>query len=170
MADSASGPHNITTDHETIREWVETRGGTPAHRTEEADDASSLYIVREGEQMEGLDSLSWAEFFETFEAEGLAFVYQEQEVGETDEWVYDLVERSEVAEQTSLETTDVESRLLEGDVIQSEITETTVIEKTVIETDQIESQIVDSELIESNLLDREVQQRELVGSVSKAAT
>ncbi len=165
MTDADNSPHNLTTDHETIKQWVETRGGTPARATGQAeDDASSLYIVREDETMEGLESLTWNEFFDIFESQGLSFVYQERDVGETDEWFYDLVDRTEVAERASLDSTEVEQSLLEGEVIQSEITETTVIEKTVVETDQIESEIVDSEIIETNLLDRELQQRKLIGA------
>ena len=165
MVDSDSGPRNITTDHETIREWVETRGGTPAHVTEQVDDAAgSLHIVREDEPMEGMEPLSWGEFFETFEAEGLAFLYAGYEPGDSDEWFYDLVERDEIAERADLDSAEIEQSLLEGEVVESEITETTVVEKTVVETDQIESQIVDSEIIETNLVDREIQQRELVGA------
>jgi hypothetical protein len=164
MVDTDTSPRDITTDHETIREWVENRGGTPAHTSGRGDDdASSLYIVREDEEMEGLEPISWDDFFETFEAEGLAFVHQDRDVGETDEWLYDLIDREEVAERASLETTDVEEALLEGDVVRSEITETKVIEKTVVETDQIESQVVDSEIIERNLVDRETISREIVG-------
>jgi len=164
MADTDTGPRDITTDHETIRQWVEQRSGTPAHITGQVDDdASSLYIVREDEEMEGLDPLSWDEFFETFDAEGLAFVYQDRDVGETDEWLYDLIDRNEVAERASLETTDVEQSLVEGDVVRSEITETKVIETTVVETDQIESEVVDSEIIDSTLVDRETISREIVG-------
>ncbi len=164
MADSNSGPRNITADHATIKEWVEERGGTPARVTGQPEGASSLYIVREDETMGDMESLSWDDFFETFEAEGLAFMYAGQAPGKGDEWFYDLVERSAVAERADLDSAEVEQSLLEGEVVESEITETTVIEKTVVETDQIESQIVDSEIIETNLLDHEIQQRELVGA------
>lgn len=163
MTDTDTSPRDITTDHETIKAWVENRGGTPAQVSGQADDAGSLYIVEEGEAMEGLDSISWEEFFETFEAEGLAFVYQDRDVGETNEWLYDLIDREEVAERASLETTDVEQSLLDGDVVRSELTETTVIETTVVETDQIESEIVDSETVDSNLVDRETIGREIIG-------
>ncbi len=164
MADSDSGPRNITTDQETIKEWVETRDGTPARVIGQADEPGSLYVVRKDEPMEGMEALSWDEFFETFETEELAFIYADQEPEASDEWFYDLVDRTEIAERTELDSTEVEQSLLEGEVVRSELTETTVIEKTVVETDQIESQIVDSELIETNLLNHEIQQRELVGA------
>ena len=164
MEESDRSPRDITTDHETIREWVENRGGTPAHVTGETDDtARTLYIVEEGEAMDGLESISWEAFFETFEDEALAFVYQDRDVGETDEWLYDLVDREEVAERAALETTDVEEALLEGEVVRSELTETKVIETTVVETDRIESEVVDSEIIERTVRDREPVGRELVG-------
>jgi len=165
MGDSDTSPRNITTDHETIRKWVEARSGEPAHITGQVDDdANSLYIVRADEKMEGLDSLSWEGFFETFEAEGLAFVYQDREVGETDEWLYDLVDREEVAERATVDRTELETALMEGEVVESEITETKVIEKTVVETDRIESEVVDSEIIETTTVDREPISRELIAS------
>jgi len=164
MSNTDTSPRDITTDHETIREWVEQRGGTPAHVSGTADDtARSLYIVEEGEDMENLESISWDEFFETFEAKELAFVYQDRDVGETDEWLYDLIDRQEVAERASLETTDVEQSLLDGEVVRSELTETKVIETTVVETDRIESEIADSEIVESNPVDRETIAREIIG-------
>ena len=162
MADSDTSPRNITTDHETIREWVEQRGGTPAHVIGAPDDESSLYIVREDEEMAEMESLTWDEFFETFDSEGLAFVYQDREVGETDEWLYDIVDRDEIAERASLERTEIEEKLLEGEVVRSEITETKVIEKTVVETEEIESEVVDSEIIETTPVDREVISRQIV--------
>ena len=164
MDNSDTSPRDITTDHETIREWVEDRGGRPAHMTGKTDDtARTLYIVEEGEAMEGLEPIPWEAFFETFEDEALAFVYQDRELGETDEWLYDLVDRDEVAEQAAIETTDVEAALLDGEVVRSELTETKVVETTVVETDQIESEVVDSELIERTVVDREPIGRELVG-------
>ena len=157
-------PRDITTDHETIRAWVEDRGGTPAHETGPTEDtARTLYIVEEGETMAGLEPVSWESFFETFEDEALAFVYQDRELGETDEWLYDLIDREEAAERATLETTEVEAALLDGEVVRSELTETTVIETTVVETDRIESEVVDSEPVERRVLDREPIGRELVG-------
>jgi len=164
MDNTDASPRDITTDHETIRQWVEDRGGTPAHMTGETDDtARTLYIVEEDEAMEGLEQISWDAFFETFEDEELAFVYQDRDVGETDEWLYDLIDRKEVAERAVVETTEVETALLEGEVVRSELTETKVIETTVVETDQIESEVVDSETIERTVVDREPMGRELVG-------
>lgn len=68
-----------TTDHETVRAWAEERGGAPASvkDTGEGSDAGVLRIVFDSNQ-ESLDRISWDEFFEKFEKEQLAFLYQER--------------------------------------------------------------------------------------------
>lgn len=78
-----------TTDHDEIREWVEERGGQPAYveSTEDAD--SGLLRIDFPDEGNGdggdenLEDVSWDEFFETFEDEDLAFLYQETDEGET---------------------------------------------------------------------------------------
>lgn len=74
----------ITTDHEEIRRWVEERGGKPAtvKSTGSADDPGLLRIDYRGEQ--SLEPVSWDAFFEKFEENKLAFLYQERlKSGET---------------------------------------------------------------------------------------
>ena len=74
-----------TTDHTEIREWAEARGGYPArvHETAEWDDIGILRIeFRDPDDK--LEKLDWDAFFETFDGEELAFVYQEKTAdGET---------------------------------------------------------------------------------------
>lgn len=65
-----------TTDHDTIRRWVEDRGGRPA-RVEGLEDGGLLRIDF-GEPEERLEEISWEKFFETFENNKLAFLYQEK--------------------------------------------------------------------------------------------
>ncbi|HEY3938400.1 MAG TPA: hypothetical protein VGL97_13280 [Bryobacteraceae bacterium] len=70
-----------TTDHEEIRKWAEERNGKPAHvkGTGGADDPGILRIDFPGYSGEGkLEEISWEEFFEKFDEQGLAFVYQEK--------------------------------------------------------------------------------------------
>ncbi|XVH32016.1 hypothetical protein ACNS7O_02210 [Haloferacaceae archaeon DSL9] len=157
-----TGEQQITTDRETIRRWVEDRGGRPA-RESGADraDAESLIIVREGEENGG--GISWDEFFETFESENMAFVYQDLDEGDTQEWVYDLIDREEIVERSAEENAAVEEALLAGEVVRSEITETTVIEREIVETDRIESKVVDSEIVRDEVVDRELVRREILG-------
>ncbi len=70
-----------TTDHEKIRSWVEERGGKPAavKGTGSGDDPGILRIDFPGYTgEESLREISWEQFFEKFEKEQLAFLFQEE--------------------------------------------------------------------------------------------
>lgn len=69
-----------TTDHDTIRRWAEERGGTPAEveSTARGDETGIIRIDFPGFSGEGkLKPISWEEWFQKFDASGLALVYQE---------------------------------------------------------------------------------------------
>ena len=67
-----------TTDHDVIRKWAEARGGRPARvkGTGGGDDAGLLRLDF-GKPEETLEEIDWDEFFETFDASGLALVYDD---------------------------------------------------------------------------------------------
>ena len=68
-----------TTDHDAIRAWVESRGGTPARvRGTEDDEGEGILRIDFAEPDEALEPISWEEFFETFEDRNLAFLYQDE--------------------------------------------------------------------------------------------
>ncbi|MGE5295699.1 MAG: hypothetical protein ACM3VT_12795 [Solirubrobacterales bacterium] len=70
-----------TTDHETIRNWAEQRGGKPAavKGTRKGEDPGIIRIDFPGYSGEGsLEEISWDEFFEKFDEADLAFVYEEK--------------------------------------------------------------------------------------------
>lgn len=69
----------VTTHHEVIREWAESREGTPATvpGTEHGDHLGVLRIDF-GQPTEGLRAVSWEEWFGTFDERRLNFIYQEQ--------------------------------------------------------------------------------------------
>jgi hypothetical protein len=70
-----------TTDRETIRRWVEERGGKPAHvkRTATADSVGVLRIDYPGFSGEDtLEEIGWDEWFRSFEENDLAFLYQDE--------------------------------------------------------------------------------------------
>ena len=70
-----------TTDHKKIQEWVSERGGHPARvkGTEKGSSAGLLRIDYPGFSGEDrLEEISWDEFFEGFEKNKLAFLYQEK--------------------------------------------------------------------------------------------
>ncbi|MFC4550721.1 MULTISPECIES: hypothetical protein [Halorussus] len=79
MADDDS---TTTTDHDEIRDWVEERDGSPAHveGTGGGDDPGMLRIdfPDQGDEDEDLEDIGWDEFFEAFEDNDLAFLYQEE--------------------------------------------------------------------------------------------
>ncbi len=70
-----------TTDHNTIRKWVEERGGKPAtvKGTERGKQKAGILRIDfpEQEPDEGLEPLPWGQFFKKFDEENLAFLYQE---------------------------------------------------------------------------------------------
>lgn len=70
-----------TRDHETIRRWAEERRGHPATvegTARKGEDAGLLRIdFEDGTPDPALKEISWEEFFEKFDEEGLVFLYQE---------------------------------------------------------------------------------------------
>jgi hypothetical protein len=70
-----------TTDHQKIKRWVEGRGGKPAavKGTGSGDDPGVLRIDFPGDTgEESLRQISWEQFFDKFEKEQLAFLYQDE--------------------------------------------------------------------------------------------
>jgi hypothetical protein len=68
-----------TTSHEVIRQWAEARNAVPAtvEGTERGDHLGVLRFDFGGGD-DRLRHVSWEEWFETFDARGLNFLYQEQ--------------------------------------------------------------------------------------------
>ena len=85
-----------TTDHDEIRRWVEEHDGRPAsvRGTERGDEAGVLRIdFPGGAGTDELEHISWEEWFEKFEAENLAFLYQERKSSGEDSTFFKLVSR-----------------------------------------------------------------------------
>lgn len=77
----AQAESKTTTDHNTIKQWAESRGGFPAtvKSTEENGEPGLLRIDFPGYSGEqSLERIEWDEFFEKFEESNLAFLYQEK--------------------------------------------------------------------------------------------
>jgi hypothetical protein len=69
-----------TTDHDTVRRWVESKGGKPAavDRTHQAGDVGIIRIMfpkAPQSEHDDLVEISWEEFFEEFEKRELALLY-----------------------------------------------------------------------------------------------
>lgn len=70
-----------TTDHNEIKQWVESRGGHPAtvKSTQEKGEPGVLRIDFPGYSGEdSLEEISWDAFFDKFEESKLAMIYQEE--------------------------------------------------------------------------------------------
>jgi competence ComEA-like helix-hairpin-helix protein len=93
----ASG--KATIDHAYIKQWVEQRGGKPAHVKGRGDenDPGILRIDFPGFSGEGtLEEISWDQWFEGFEANNLAFICQEQTADGQESRFNKLVSRDSV--------------------------------------------------------------------------
>jgi hypothetical protein len=68
-----------TTDHKAIRKWAEARGGKPA-RVKGTGDSRDPGLLRLdfGEPEEGLEPITWEEFFDKFEDSNLALLYEDE--------------------------------------------------------------------------------------------
>lgn len=94
----ASQDSQVTTDHDTIRQWAEARQGKPATVTSTGDkDETGILRIDfpGGSGGERLREISWDDFFRKFEEKRLAFLYQEKlQSGETSRF-FKLVRRDQ---------------------------------------------------------------------------
>lgn len=74
----------LTSDHQTIQQWTEERGGVPAtvKNTKNGDSAGLLRIKfsehTQGKSEQNLEEISWEDFFKKFDESNLKFLYQEK--------------------------------------------------------------------------------------------
>ncbi|MEK0086025.1 hypothetical protein [Benzoatithermus flavus] len=71
----------ITTDHDAIRKWAESKGGRPAAvaRTHQGGDVGIIRIMfpdAPNSEHDALTEITWDEFFEEFEERELALLYE----------------------------------------------------------------------------------------------
>ena len=77
----AAGSGQPTTDHEEIKRWAEERGAHPAcvRGTGNKGDIGMIRLDFPGYSgADSLEEISWDEFFEKFDENGLALIYQEK--------------------------------------------------------------------------------------------
>jgi hypothetical protein len=84
-----------TTDHDEIRKWVEQLGGKPASvKKTGGSEPGVLRIDFPGRGDEdSLEEISWDKFFEKFDKEKLAFLYQEETKDGNESRFFKLVNR-----------------------------------------------------------------------------
>ncbi|MDT0643923.1 hypothetical protein RM553_13880 [Zunongwangia sp. F363] len=77
----ATQDSKTTTDHETIKKWVEERDGQPAlvkGTTDSGKGGGLLRINFPGYAEENLENIEWDKFFTIFDENNLQFLYQEK--------------------------------------------------------------------------------------------
>lgn len=71
-----SGESKITVNHDEIRRWTEERGGAPAAVRGTEEDGPEALRIKFAEE-ENLEGLEWKDFFDRFEKNNLAMIYQD---------------------------------------------------------------------------------------------
>lgn len=106
-------------DHEEVRGWIEEHGGRPALvrgvlEEEGEENPEILHIAFDGDV--GVEEISWSEFFDRFDNENLALVYETQE----DPSEFSLIDRvaaiDEFFPETGLPDSGDEQELIENTV------------------------------------------------------
>lgn len=113
-----------TTDHQTIKQWVEQRGGHPARvkGTGSNGDPGILRIDYPGFSGEDtLEEIEWGEFFDAFEDNQLAFLYQDQPKSRFSKLVSREGVEAEEEEEDEEEVEDIEVEELDAiDLLESQ--------------------------------------------------
>ena len=65
-----------TTDHDTIKNWAQSRDGYPAVIRTKGE--GGVLRIDFGEPEQELERIEWDEFFQIFEENKLSFLYQEK--------------------------------------------------------------------------------------------
>jgi hypothetical protein len=97
-----------TTDHQTIRSWIEARNGHPSVvRSTESNTPgkSGLLRIDFNKPEDELEEVSWDEFFDTFDENQLAFLYQEKTASGRKSRFNKFVNRDSVDTQDTEENT-----------------------------------------------------------------
>ncbi len=92
-SDGPPGQTRHTREHDTIRNWAESRGGHPATvpGTEHGDGPGVLRLDFPNFKADNLRAVSWDEWFEMFDRRSLEFVYQEEKQDGTPSNFFQLV-------------------------------------------------------------------------------
>jgi len=106
-----------TTNHATIKKWIEARGGKPASvkSTKSGTDVGLLRVDFPGYKGEGtLEEISWDEFFKKFDEKNLAFLYQDKTADNEESRFCKFVSR-ETAEHEGESKTESKGHNLKAD-------------------------------------------------------
>lgn len=91
-----------TTDHNEIRKWAEARGGLPVtvRGTGDDDEPGVLRIdFPGGTGSDRFEEISWDEWFEKFDENNLAFLYQDHKADGAESTFFKLISRETAKEK-----------------------------------------------------------------------
>ncbi len=90
----------VTTDHDVIRKWIEEREGRPARvRDTEDQEGGLIRVDYPGFSGESLQTISWEEFFDAFEANNLAFLFQDKKKDGSESRFSKMIDRDAAKEK-----------------------------------------------------------------------
>jgi hypothetical protein len=93
-----------TIDHDTIKNWVNKWGGTPAiGGSTEDQSGKGILRINFGNLYDG-EPISWDEFFDIFEADRLVFRYSDEVIKGNEELAFSFVDRDKTPPLTDDET------------------------------------------------------------------
>ena len=98
-----SAESKVTTDHEEIRKWVEERDGNPARVKASAKGGGGGLLRIDYPGFSGEDTLeeiTWEEFFEAFEENNRAFLYQDETKDGKESRFSKLIDRDSATEKS----------------------------------------------------------------------
>lgn len=87
MAETGQKSAVTTTDHDEIRRWVESQGGRPCTVSGTGNGQPGILRIDFGEPDEGLEEISWEQFFEKFEQEELALLHSTEDASRFNKFV-----------------------------------------------------------------------------------
>ena len=98
MATHKAAEAQVTTDHDQIRKWAQSRGGEPAavkatHRGKDPGIIRLIFPDAPNANDDSLEEISWDEFFRKFDEAGLALLYQDRLASGEKSLFYKLIGR-----------------------------------------------------------------------------
>lgn len=82
-----------TTDHDTIRTWVEARDGRPARVRDTGEGGILRFDFPGGAGQDSLEPITWEEWFDVFDQRGLALLHQDTKADGEQSTFFKLVNR-----------------------------------------------------------------------------
>jgi len=101
-----------TIDHEEVREWAELHGGAPAILADSRVGESGMLRLDFGDGVEQLERITWEDFFDIFEDNDLAFIYEASDADGDASIHYHFTSRTADDEMGVMDDTDTRDGII----------------------------------------------------------